>query len=242
MRMADQGLRIDVEGLAKSFGERTAVSGVSMKLGPGEIVALVGANGGGKTTSLRMLAGLLRPNAGSGQVMGRDVCKPLNFGCAAIGYMTQSIALYRDLDVATNLRFRAAIHQLADVRGAVADAIATYGLGAYAATRIDRLSGGWARRVQFAATMLNRPPLLLLDEPTAGLDGVTRRDLWGWLDALKNQGHSIVISTHDLAEAERCPRIIFYDDGVATVPMAPADLRHRAGAKTLEAAIVALAR
>lgn len=242
MHMADQRYRIDVDGLAKRYDGRAVVRGLSMSLGAGDIVALVGANGGGKTTSLRMLAGLLRPDEGSGQVMGRDVCDPATSADRrAIGYMTQSVALYRELDVATNLRFRAAIHRLADARSAVADVITTHGLGKHAGTRIDQLSGGWARRVQFAATMLGRPPLLLLDEPTAGLDAVTRRDLWCWLDVLADQGHSIIISTHDLAEAERCPKIIVYDDGVATGPMAPADLRDRTGAQTLEAAIITLA-
>lgn len=241
MRMDDPPLRIDVAGLGKRYGTRAVVSGVSMTIAAGEIVALVGGNGGGKTTTLRMLAGLLKPDAGSGTVMGCDIRKNGAAARGAIGYMTQSVALYRELDVLTNLRFRAAIHRLADAASAIDDAIATYGLCDYATTRIDRLSGGWARRAQFAATMLHRPPLLLLDEPTAGLDAVTRRDLWGWLDALADEGHSIVISTHDLAEAERCPRIILYEAGVATGPITPADLRVRASAATLEAAIVARA-
>ena len=239
MNMDDSGPRIAVNQLEKRYQGRTVISGVSMTLGAGDMLALVGANGGGKTTTLRMLAGLLRPDAGNGHVLGRDIRVSGGVGRGEIGYMTQSIALYGELNVAANLHFRASIHGLPD--SIIADTIAAYDLGPYAQTRVDRLSGGWARRTHFAATMLNRPSLLLLDEPTAGLDAVTRRDMWGWLGALADAGHTIVISTHDMAEAERCPSILLFDNGTAAGPMAPVELRRRTGTQTLEAALVALA-
>lgn len=234
--------RIAVHGLAKAYGQRRVLAGVSMTLAAGEMVALVGANGGGKTTTLRMLAGLLRPNAGEGQVLGRDVMHPARADRARIGFMTQRLALYPELSVMQNLMFRARVHALPDPRNAVERAIADFGLQPYRGMRIDRLSGGWARRAQFAATMLHAPALILLDEPTSGLDELTRRDLWARLRALAAAGHCLVVSTHDLTEAADCPQLIFYDDGIAHGPLTPAALMARSGCDTLADAVAALAR
>lgn len=210
MPMAE-ALRVDVRGIAKRYGKRTVLRGLTLKVAPGELVALTGVNGGGKTTTLRILAGLLRPDGGEGQVLGRDVRRPAQADRARIGFMTQRLALYPELSVTQNLRFRAKMHGLGD--DTVAAAIADFMLEDYAQTRIDRLSGGWARRVQFAATTLHAPPLILLDEPTAGLDAVTRANLWARLHGLASRGHSIVVSTHDLAEAAEATRRIDYDGG-----------------------------
>ena len=133
------------------------------------------------------------------------------------------------------------MHGLADPRGRIFDAVARYGLASVLSTRVDRLSGGWARRAQFAATMLPDPALLLLDEPTAGLDAVTRRDIWDWLGMLTANGRIVVISTHDLAEAERCPLILHYAGGQAAGPMPPASLIAATGGASLEQAVLALA-
>jgi ABC-type multidrug transport system ATPase subunit len=182
-----------------------------------------------------MLAGMLPPDEGRGTVLGTDIAAPRAADRARIGYMSQRLALYPDLTVAENLAFRAAIYRLP--RSAVAAAVARFGLGDVMAQRFDRLSGGWARRVQFAATVLNAPPLLLLDEPTAGLDVATRRDIWRWLGELAAAGTAIVVSTHDLAEAERCPAILYYADHRATA-MSPAELIRATGAASLEAAVL----
>ena len=232
---------VEVRGLGKAFAGRSVIEGVSLRLGAGDIVGLVGANGGGKTTTLRMIAGLLAPDAGEGTVLGHDVRRPGPGLRARVGYMGQRLSLYPDLSVADNLLFRARAHRLARPADAVAAAARGFGLSAVLPTRFERLSGGWARRVQFAATLMHAPPLLLLDEPTAGLDVATRRDIWRWLGELAGGGTAIIVSTHDLAEAERCPAILYYEGGQVEGPFAPAALAAATGAATLEAAVIARA-
>ncbi len=229
---------INVTDLSRAFGGRAVVRNVSITAHPGEVIGLVGANGGGKTTTLRMLGGLMRPSSGSGSVLGADVTKPGQAKRHQIGYMTQSLALYPELTVAENLRFRARIVCGPDT-AALAKVIDDYDLTPVLSSRVDELSGGWARRVQFAASVIHRPALLLLDEPTAGLDAKTRRDVWGWIAELAALGSTVVVSTHDLHEAENCPQIIHYHDGHAEGPIAPDAFIRRSGAATLEAAIIA---
>jgi ABC-2 type transport system ATP-binding protein len=232
---------VDVHGLGKRYAGRDIVTGVTLTLRAGTIVGLVGANGGGKTTTIRMLAGLLRPDAGGGMVLGEDVCRSNRRSTAKIGYMPQRLGLYPDLTVSENLWFRADMHGIDHHATAIADAIARFGIAPFADRRCEQLSGGWGRRVQFAATVLHRPTLLLLDEPTAGLDVATRRDIWRWLGESAADGHGVVIATHDLVDAAHCSSILFYDQGVADGPMTPAALIARSGADSLEAAVVALA-
>jgi ABC-type multidrug transport system ATPase subunit len=141
--------------LGKRFGARSAVQGVSFRLGAGSMLALVGANGGGKTTTLRMLAGLIAPDEGEGRVLGHDLRRPGSELRRRVGYMSQRPSLYPELTVAENLRFRADVHRLSDPCSAVEAAAADFGLRAVLATRVDRLSGGWARRAQFAAVLIN---------------------------------------------------------------------------------------
>ena len=229
---------LDVTGLSRSFGGRSVVNDFSMRLGPGEVVGLVGANGGGKTTTLRMLGGLLRPTSGCGTVLGADVIRPGQAKRQQIGYMTQSLALYPELTVAENLRFRARILCGGDP-AAQAAAVDDFGLTSVLLARVSELSGGWARRVQFAASVIHRPALLLLDEPTAGLDAKTRQDMWGWIAGLAAGGSTVLVSTHDLHEAERCPLIVHFRDGQAEGPFPPETLIQRSGAATLEAAVIA---
>lgn len=232
---------IAVTGLAKYYGGRAVIEGVTLTLAPGDMVGLVGANGGGKTTTLRMLAGLIAPDTGSGSVLGEPIGRASAARRRRIGYMGQRLALYADLTVAENLRFYADVHGLSAARAVIAAATDRFGLAPVLTQRFGTLSGGWARRVQFAATMLHAPPLLLLDEPTAGLDVVTRHDIWRWLDELAAAGHAIVISTHDLAEAERCPTVLLYEAGRAAAQATPRALAAAAGVATLEAAVRARA-
>ena len=226
---------VDVCDLAKRFGKRTVVQGVSLRLEAGDLLGLVGANGGGKTTTLRMLAGLVAPDSGSGVVLG-TVLGSGRVDRTRIGYMSQRLALYPELTVAENLRFHAQVHGLGVAR--VADSMARYGLDPVADQRFGILSGGWARRVQFAASVIHAPPLLLLDEPTAGLDIATRQLIWGWLFALAAAGHTIIVSTHDLTEAARLPQILLYRDGHAAPQTTPAAVMAQAGAATLDAAVL----
>ena len=232
-------LLVDISGLSKAFGGRTVVRDVSMQLGAGDLLGLVGANGGGKTTTLRMLAGLVKPDTGSGTVLGAAI-RSGRIDQRQIGYMSQKLALYAELTVLENLRFHARVHGL---RGSVVgDALARYGLEAVASQRFGVLSGGWARRVQFATSVLHAPLLLLLDEPTAGLDVVTRLALWGWMAQFASAGSAVVVSTHDLAEAEQLPQIMLYRDGRASAQTTPGELISAAGSPTLEAAVLAQAQ
>ncbi len=230
---------IEVNGLSRTFADKTVLRGVSMRVFSREIVGLVGANGGGKTTTLRMIAGLLCPSEGSGQVLGQNVTRPRRQNRSSIGYMTQALALYPELTVVENLTFRAKIH---DVVAQVSTTIERFGLTSVMNQKVANLSGGWARRAQFAASVIHKPALVLLDEPTSGLDALTRHEMWDWIEALAAEGSAILISTHDLAEAERFPSIIHYQDGRAEGPMHPSEFVTENGEKTLEAAIISRAR
>lgn len=232
---------VDVRGLGKVYDGKTVIGDLTLRLAPGETVGLVGANGGGKTTSLRMIADLLTPDAGDGQVLGHDIRRSSPHRRRRIGYMPQQPALYPDLTVEENLRFRADLFGLATARARTEEIAARYGIAPVLKTRFGRLSGGWARRVQFAATALHAPELLLLDEPTAGLDGVAKRDIWRWLDMLAAQGYGLIVSTHDLIEAERFASIVICHGGRARGPMAPAELIRRSGVQSLEEAVIQIA-
>jgi ABC-2 type transport system ATP-binding protein len=233
---------IDVAGLGKSYAGRSVIQHVSLRLMSGAMLGLVGANGGGKTTTLRMIAGLLQPDVGEGSVFDENIRDPKRDCRAQIGYMSQRLALYPDLSVIDNLRFRCAVYGIADKDAATAKMASDYGLEEVLVERFGLLSGGWARRVQFAATVIHAPPLLLLDEPTAGLDAATRQDIWRWLEKLSTDGHSIIIATHDLAEAERLPSILLYHQGKASAAMSPAALIKSHNAKSLEDAVISHAR
>lgn len=228
---------VSVAGLGKQFAGRTVLHDLSFDVTSGKILGLVGANGGGKTTTLRLLAGLLHADTGSGSFLGRPLGDPVNR--RHLGYMTQRCSLYPDLTVAENLAFRAGVHGVD--RTAIAEAVETYGIGDACKMRLDSLSGGWTRRVEFVATVLHRPQLLLLDEPTAGLDVVTRRELWRWMNDLAGRGSTIIVSTHDLVEAEQCADILIYHEGNIFGPMSPAAALAERGSATLDDAIFAIA-
>jgi ABC-type multidrug transport system ATPase subunit len=230
---------VDVRGLAKTYDGREVMREVTLCLRPGDLLGLVGANGGGKTTTLRMLAGLVAPDAGAGFVLGQAV-RSGGVDRRRIGYMNQQLALYPELTVAENLRFHARMHGLQ--KEAASNAIEQYGLADVASRRFAHLSGGWARRAQFAASVIHAPDLLLLDEPTAGLDVITRLALWAWMTQIAAAGSAVIVSTHDLTEAEQLPQIVLYHDGLAGAQTTPAALIAAAGTPTLEAAVLAEAR
>ncbi len=230
---------VDVCDLAKAFDRRDVVRDVSIRLGAGGLLGLVGANGGGKTTTLRMLSGLVVPDHGCGTVLGVEIGSG-RIDRRQIGYMSQRLALYPELSVFENLSFYAKVHGLP--RSSITDAIAAYGLEEVSSRRFGILSGGWARRVQFAASVIHAPSLLLLDEPTAGLDVITRALIWGWMTSFAAQGHAVVVSTHDLAEAGQLPQIILYQNGRASTQTTPSVMIGAAGSDSLEAAVLAQAR
>ena len=202
-----------VEGVTRRYARRTALENLAFTLRGGEVFGLVGANGGGKTTTLRILAGILKPDAGRGRVLGFDLTRETNKIRERVGYMSQRFSLYGRLSVLENLRFRASVYGLKRPREAAETAIDGFELREYAHSPAGQLSGGWARRLQLAATLIHYPKLVLLDEPTAGLDALSRQQVWRHIGRLAADRVGVIVSTHDLAEAERCSHAALLADG-----------------------------
>ena len=204
---------IDVRDLRKSFGARNVVEGLTLQVAKGEICGFLGANGSGKTTTIRMLCGLLVPDGGEGSCLGLDIRRDAALIRRQIGYMTQRFSYYEDLTVRENLDLVAGVYEMADGKAAVADIIARMGLAAYETHLAGHLSGGWKQRLALAACVLHRPKLLLLDEPTAGVDAKARREFWDLIHDLAGEGLTVLVSTHYMDEAERCNRIVYLAEG-----------------------------
>lgn len=215
--MSDE-LLIDVSGLSKSFNGKRAVNGLSLQVRRGEIFGFLGPNGSGKTTSIRMLCGLLTPDSGSGTCLDFDVLTQSREIKKQVGYMTQRFSFYEDLSIRENLDFVARMYGMDNRRGAVEQAMADLGLADRCEQLAGTLSGGWKQRLALAACMLHQPRLLLLDEPTAGVDPKARRDFWDEIHRLAGQGISVLVSTHYMDEAARCHRLgyIAYGDLLAS--------------------------
>ena len=217
-------LLVAVDDISKRYGRTTAVAGVTLTLWSGEICGFIGANGAGKTTTLRMLAGILKPDGGGGQVLGFDVQRDAATIRERVGYMSQRLSLYAELSVFENLRFRAEVYGLRNPRAEVEAAIREFGLVPWAHSPAGSLSGGWARRLQLAASLLHSPRLVLLDEPTAGLDAAARQEVWRRVEGLAAAGAGVIVCTHDLAEAERCSHAAFFANGQVVAAGAPAEI------------------
>ena len=200
---------IDVQNLNKRFGDKHVVRDFSLQVKRGEIFGFLGPNGSGKTTSIRMLCGLLTPDSGSGTCLGYDVIRETASIKREVGYMTQRFSLWEDLTIRENLDFVARMYGMRDRKSAVAHAIAEIGLAGRQNQLAGALSGGWKQRLALAACMLHNPKLLLLDEPTAGVDPKARRDFWEEIHALAAKGISVLVSTHYMDEAERCHRLAY---------------------------------
>lgn len=202
-------LAIDVAGLNKHFGTRHVVRELNLQIGRGEIFGFLGPNGSGKTTSIRMLCGLLTPDSGHGQCLGFDLLREHREIKRRTGYMTQKFSFWDDLSIRENLDFFARLYQLPQRRRQVDAALERLGLGSRASQLAGTLSGGWKQRLALAACMLHEPELLLLDEPTAGVDPSARRDFWEELHRLAASGISVLVSTHYMDEAERCHKLAY---------------------------------
>jgi len=200
---------IDVHGLNKHFGDKHVVNDLSLKVKRGEIFGFLGPNGSGKTTSIRLMCGLLTPDSGSGTCLGYDIRTQSGDIKRHVGYMTQRFSFWEDLSIRENLDFVARVYEMPSRRAAVDRAIEGLGLAARAAQLAGSLSGGWKQRLALAACMLHEPELLLLDEPTAGVDPSARRDFWEELHALAARGISVLVSTHYMDEAERCHKLAY---------------------------------
>ena len=207
------GLAIDVRGLSKRFGTRQVVSGLDLQVPEGEICGFLGGNGSGKTTTIRMLCGLLTPDAGSGTCLGLDIIRQSADIRLQVGYMTQRFSFYGDLTVAENLDFVARLYQLPQHRKVVADTMARMALSNRSDQLAGNLSGGWKQRMALAACVMHRPKLLLLDEPTAGVDAKARREFWDLINDMAGEGMTVLVSTHYMDEAERCKRVVYLSGG-----------------------------
>ncbi|MDR2549233.1 MAG: ABC transporter permease [Desulfobulbus sp.] len=218
---------IAVRGLNKYFGGRHVVKDLSLTVAPGEIFGFLGPNGSGKTTSIRMLCGLLTPDSGTGTCLGLDIRSQSIIIRSHVGYMTQRFSFWEDLTIRENLAFTARIYRVPERRAAVERVLADLNLHGRADQLAGNLSGGWKQRLALAACMLHDPRLLLLDEPTAGVDPKARRDFWDNIHHLAAKGMSVLVSTHYMDEAERCHKLAYIADGVLLAQGTAAEMIER---------------
>lgn len=215
---------IDVHGLTKMFGDKRVVDDFSIQVPKGAIYGFLGPNGSGKTTTIRMLCGLLSPDSGGGTALGYDIIAESRAIKMRVGYMTQRFSLYEDMTARENLTFVARLHDLPDVRGVVDAALEEYEMTPRADQLAGQMSGGWKQRLALAAASLHEPQLLLLDEPTAGVDPKARRDFWERIRGRADKGVSVLVSTHYMDEAVQCDYIAFMAYGRKLIDAAAADI------------------
>ncbi len=228
-------LAIDVHDLVKSFGAVKVVDGLSLQVPEGEICGFLGGNGSGKTTTIRMLCGLLRPDAGGGTCLGFDLLREPMRIREQIGYMTQRFSFYEDLTVTENLEFVARLYQLPDRDSAISDVLQRMEMTTRAGPLARELSGGWKQRLALAACVLHRPRLLLLDEPTAGVDARARREFWDLIHEMSADGMTVLVSTHYMDEAERCKRVVYLAGGKLVVQGTAEEVVREAGLTVFQA-------
>lgn len=225
---------IDVKHLTKKFGSRIVVNNIDLQVPKGKIYGFLGPNGSGKTTTIRMLCGLLTPTSGEGKCLGFDIMKDTLNIRQKVGYMTQRFSFWDDMTVRENLEFTADIYKMDNVKTIVDETLAKLGLEKRADQLAGTLSGGWKQRLALSACILHKPEILLLDEPTAGVDPKARRDFWDELGRLSDEGMTILVSTHYMDEAERCHEIVYIAYGNLMVKGTVGDVISRTRLKTLE--------
>lgn len=226
-------LVIDVKGLTKKFGPKTVVDHFDLAVPRGAIYGFLGPNGSGKTTTIRMVCGLLRPDDGAGSVLGLDVIKESAAIKERVGYMTQRFSLYEDLSIRENLEFIARLYSLDHVADRVCASLKSLGLSDRQKQLAGTLSGGWKQRLALAACMIHEPELLLLDEPTAGVDPKARRDFWDAIRDYAAEGVTTLVSTHYMDEAVQCDRIAFIAYGKKLIDARTADIPAEVGLHAL---------
>ncbi|OQW95115.1 MAG: multidrug ABC transporter ATP-binding protein [Beggiatoa sp. IS2] len=225
-------IAIEVTGLSKSFGQRRVVNDLALRIERGQIYGFLGPNGSGKTTTIRMLCGLLTPDTGSGHCLGYDILTQSAEIKRHVGYMTQKFTLYEDLTIRENLDFVARIYGMSKRRQRVTESLQRLGLEKRAHQLAGALSGGWKQRLALAACLLHEPQVLLLDEPTAGVDPKARRDFWEHIHQLSADGMTTLVSTHYMDEAERCHRLAYIAYGNLMVDGTVQEVINNSGLKT----------
>ncbi len=225
---------ISLKQVERNFGEVRAVRGVSFTIRRGELFGLVGPDGAGKSTTIRMLCGLIRPGAGSAEVLGMDTVKSKKTIQQKIGYLSQKFSLYGDLTIDENIEFFADIHQVKDYSKRREELLEFTRLKPFRKRYADKLSGGMKQKLALACSLIHKPEILFLDEPTTGVDPVSRRDFWKILSGLSGENITVVMSTPYLDEAERCHRIALMHKGKILKIGSPKQIKHETGIRTLE--------
>lgn len=235
---------IQVEDLTKRFGTFRAVDGITFSVRRGEIFGFLGANGAGKTTAMRMLCGLLTPSAGRATVAGFDVYRQADRIKRRIGYMSQRFSLYEDLTVAENIRLFGGIYRLshAEIRARGAELVDRLELGDEVNQRVGALPLGWKQKLAFSVAVIHRPRIVFLDEPTGGVDPITRRRFWDLILQAADTGITVFVTTHYMDEAEYCDRISMMVDGRIEALDSPQALKQRYAAQTMDDVFLRLAR
>jgi len=233
---------VETHGLRKVFGPIIALEGLDLTIERGEVFGLLGPNGSGKTTTIRMLTGLMTPTAGSATVVGYDVARQAELLRRRIGYMSQKYGLYDDLTVVENVTFYAGLYGLTNPerKDRVREQLSAFQLAARAQQLAGTLSGGWKQRLALACATTHRPDMIFLDEPTAGVDPASRRLFWERIYALSEGGTTILVTTHYMDEAERCERLAFLSRGHLIALGTPADITERFGTKSVEDVFIKL--
>jgi ABC-2 type transport system ATP-binding protein len=238
----NDGIVIETHALRKVFGARVALEGLNLVVHRGEIFGLLGANGSGKTTTIRMLCGLLAPTSGDARVVGYDVVREPEKVRQRIGYMSQRFGLYEDLTVMENLRFYSGVYGLRgnEARVRIAELLEELDFGSRSRQMAGTLSGGWKQRLALACATAHKPDLLFLDEPTAGVDPASRQRFWNQIGAFAARGTAILLTTHYMDEAARCERLAFLLAGRLIADGTPDEITAHFGQPTLEQVFIAL--